>query len=474
MTAGGRIFRLLLFSIFVGAGLLAFGPASMSQAPNEQRPRELNMPVDVMPKKTAPARRADRKRPPLKKIRCENFLILTITGTIDPATRRYLERVIDAAEADDDTCVIMELDTPGGLMDSMKEMATKMINTPVPVIVFVYPSGSTATSAGFFLLMASDVAAMAPSTSTGSAHPVQMQGEMDETMKEKVTNYAAAYIESLARRQGRNVRFAKKAVTRSLSVTEEKASADNVIEVVADSPNDLIEKLDGREFVKKNRRCRLDTKGASLRRLGMITRERFLHMIAHPNIAYILFMIGVYGLIFEVTHPGAIGPGAVGAVALVLAFTAFQVIPINTAGLILLVGAFVLFIIEVKVASHGLLTAGGTILLILGSLMLVDSSDPSFRISLSLIITSALFSALVFGVALAFVVKTHRTQVTTGVQGMLGKRGKTKTPLTPEGKALVHGEIWSVVSADGAAIDPDTRVEVVGIDGMELKVRRLE
>ncbi|MEW6202139.1 MAG: nodulation protein NfeD [bacterium] len=399
-----------------------------------------------------------------------DVLVLTVTGTIDPAVSRYVLRGIEQAERKKMECVVIEIDTPGGLMDSMKSIATGIINAKVPVAVYVYPSGSTATSAGFFILMASDIAAMAPSTSTGSAHPVQMEGKMDKTMKEKVTNYAVAYMESLAKRQKRNVEWAKKAVTRSVSITETDAMKEGVIEIIADSPEDLLKKIDGIKLVKKKKKIVLHTRGTAIIREQMTMRERFLHIIAHPNIAYILFIVGVYGIIFEVTHPGVIVPGVVGAVSLILAFTAFQVIPINTAGLVLLIGAAILFILEVKIVSHGLLTLGGTTLMILGSLLLVDSTDPSYRISLQVIITTALMTAIFFGIVLAAVIRTHRRQVTTGTQGMIGMTGKATTNLAPEGKVLIHGELWNA-AADGTTIEAGKKVVVVSMDGMELVVK---
>ncbi|MEW5945231.1 MAG: nodulation protein NfeD [bacterium] len=401
-------------------------------------------------------------------------LVIEVKGTIDPATRNYVARSIQRAENGDFECLVILLDTPGGLMDSMKEMATAMLNTSVPVVVYVYPSGSTATSAGFFLLMASDFAAMSPNTSTGSAHPVAMQGKMDKTMKEKVTNYAVAYMESLTKRRNRNVEWAKKAVTRSVSITEDEALKKKVIEIIADSDRDLLNQLDGRKFVKKKRRVTLHTKNAEIVYAYMTSRERFLHVIAHPNIAYILFIVGVYGIIFEVTHPGAIAPGVIGAIALILAFTAFQVLPINLAGLLFLIGAFIMFILEVKIVSHGLLTLGGTVLMVLGSLMLIDSTDPAFRISIEVVITVALMTAFLFGVALTAVVKTHRRRVTTGAQGMIGKAGKVAATLNPEGKVRVFGEFWHARSEDGSAIEKGSKVIVTGMEGMELTVRKKE
>ncbi len=458
-------------------------------------------------------------------------VLLEVKGVIGHAVNNYIERGIRHAERNNAPCVLIAIDTPGGLMESMKEIATAMLNAKVPVVVFVYPNGSTATSAGFFILMASDVAAMAPDTSTGSAHPVDMGGgRMDKTMKEKTTNYAIKYMEQLVERRGRNGDVGRRAVLRSVSVTAEEALDGNVIEIIARSAPELLTKLDGRVIVKggprtvevrladatpelrralarrniskdgdakavvdlekadtslrkllrRNRllkneghRFLLRTKGAPVEKLEMSFRERFFQTVGHPNIAYILFMIGVYGVIFEVTHPGAIVPGVIGAVCLIIAFTAFQVIPINTIGLLLIVGAFVLFLLEIKVVTHGLLTAGGIAMMIFGSLMLVDSADPVMRINIWLILSTAGTTAALIVVALAAVIATHRRKVVTGAQGMEGSRGKTVTALAPEGKIIVRGEYWSARSVSGDAIEEGANVEITTLDGMTAVVRKI-
>mgnify|MGYP001256625174 CR=1 FL=1 len=457
--------------------------------------------------------------------------LLTIKGVIGHATKNYVERGIKYAENKKSGCVIIAIDTPGGLMDSMKDIASTMINADIPVVVYVYPNGSTATSAGFFILMASDFAAMAPNTSTGSAHPVAMGGQkMDKTMKEKSTNYAIKLMEQYVERRGRNKEIARNAVLKSISVTAEEALEEGVIEFIATDIDDLLSQIDGKVFAKgaqtsisvkidnaqpdllkaledrdliseasssvvinidssddelksileqndlireKGTTYELDVENADVEELPMSFKEAFFQLIGHPQIAYILFMIGVYALIFEVTHPGAIFPGVVGAVCLIIAFTAFQVIPINTVGLLLIIGAFVLFILELKIVSHGLLSVGGIILLFLGSLMLVDSTDPALKIDLGVILAFVGTTLFFMLIIVAAIIKTHTSKVSTGKRGMVGLTGKAIKDIDPEGTVSLRGEIWKAVS-DGETIKKGDKVEVVDVEGMEVQVKKKE
>ncbi|HOY64188.1 MAG TPA: nodulation protein NfeD [bacterium] len=460
-------------------------------------------------------------------------VLLEVKGVIGHATKNYVTRGVKHGENTNAAAVLITIDTPGGMMDSMKDIATAMINSKVPVVAYVYPSGATATSAGFFLLMAADVAAMAPNTSAGSAHPVAMGGQqMDKTMKEKAANYAVKLMEQYAERRGRNIDVARDAVLRSISVTSQEALDKGVIEIIAEDVDDLLSKIDGwtisksgqktveftpgevepelldelrargmedidggetivfdlnetdediRELFKTHGlldddsgRFTLRTDGAPVEKLPMSFRELFFQMIGHPQIAYILFMIGVYALIFEVTHPGAIFPGVVGAICLVIAFTAFQVIPINTVGLALIIGAFVLFVLEIFIVSHGLLALGGVALMVVGSLMLVDSTDPALQINIWLILSTAGTTALLFGVALAAVIATHRKKVSTGRRGMIGIKGKTLTDVNTEGKFSVRGEIWNARSKSGDPILAGESAIVVEVDGMELVIEKIK
>jgi membrane-bound serine protease (ClpP class) len=465
--------------------------------------------------------------------RPSTVLLMHVSGVIGHATKNYVIRGIKLAEERKSQLVIITIDTPGGLMDSMKDIATAMINAKLPVAVYVYPNGSTATSAGFFILMASDFAAMAPDTSAGSAHPVSMGGEqMDGTMKEKTTNYAIKYMEQLVARRGRNEKIGHNAVQRSISVTADEALKKNVIEIIATSVDDLLEQLDGRTLVKggqntaeapagsadrelldtlkndpssvtltdsgklvvdlavanektkkmlrsrgllknEGKRFILHTKNAPVERLDMSMREKFFQTIGHPQIAYILFIVGIYAVIFEVTHAGMIAPGVIGVLCLIVAFTAFQVIPINAVGLVLIAGAFVLFILELKVVSHGLLTLGGISLMVLGSLMLVDSPDPAMQIDIGLILSIAGTTAFLIVVALAAIIKTHGKKVMTGEQGMIGLKGNVSVRLDPAGKISVRGEYWNARSETGQPIDAGDMVEVAAVDGMSLIVRKI-
>lgn len=457
---------------------------------------------------------------------------LHIEGVIGHATKNYVLRGIKYAERRNAPAVLITIDTPGGLMDSMKDIATAMINAKLPVVVYVHPNGATATSAGFFILMASDIAAMAPDTSAGSAHPVSMGGEqMDKTMKEKTTNYAIEYMNQLVDRRGRNRDIGRDAVLRSISITSKKALEKNVIEIIAVNIDDLLEQLDGRLLIKggqstavvkiagadeklvaalrerkmiedgtkevvvdlskadaalkellksegllkrEGTRYVLKTKGAPVEKFDMSIREKFYQTIGHPQIAYILFIVGIYAIIFEVTHPGVIVPGVIGVICLIVAFTAFQVIPINAIGLVLIAGAFVLFILEIKVVSHGLLSVGGVALMLLGSLMLVDSTDPAMQISIWVILAAVGTTAFLIVVALAAIIATHKRKVTTGSQGMVGLKGKAAVQLAPEGKVSVRGEYWNARSENGRTIEKGERIEVVAMDGMELIVRKIE
>lgn len=463
---------------------------------------------------------------------------IDLTGVIGQASKNYVVRAVNYAERHDAELLLITIDTPGGLMDSMKDIATAMINAKVPVVVYVYPNGSTATSAGFFILMASDVAAMAPDTSTGSAHPVDIGGggggeqKTDNVMKEKVTNYAVKYMQQLTERRSRNRTIGERAVRKSISVTSDEALKDGVVEIVANSVEELMSKLDGRVIVKgaprtakiklksesrevfealkaaglasgdaaerrgtvavnlekistklfnvlkdngivdgKVLRFRLKTKSAPVEELPMSFRENFFKTIGHPNIVYILMIVGVYALIFEVTHPGIVAPGVIGVLCLVIAFTSFQVIPINTVGLLMILGAFVLFVLELKFTSYGLLSIGGVTLMILGSLMLVDSKESFMKVDIWLILSATGTTAFLILVALAAVIKTHKNKVTTGIQGMVGESGKAVTEVGEEGKVFVRGELWNARTADGSAISKNTRIEVVSLDGMTAVVK---
>ncbi len=384
------------------------------------------------------------------------------------------EFVIDSlAEADNRNAdaFVMELSTPGGLLTSTREIFTAMLGAETPVVVFVSPSGSQAASAGFFILMAADLAAMAPGTNTGAAHPVGGQGEdIDGVLGEKVEQDAAATIRSLAERSGRNAELAEEAVVESRSFTAEEALENGLIDLIAENLEALLEKIDGRELPGDSETPRkLATAGAEVRTLEMSGFQRFLSALAHPNIAYLLMTLGGLGLYFELSNPGAVLPGVVGAICLILAFFALSVLPVNYAGIALIMLAVIFFIAEIKVTSYGLLTVGGLISLVIGSLMLFKTADPAIRVSLDVIASVAIFVVVVVSFLMFMVLKAHRTQVKTGAEGLVHKRGVARTELAPRGKVFVWGEIWDAVAEK--PVEAGQAVEVVSVDGMLLRVR---
>lgn len=395
-----------------------------------------------------------------------------VKGVIGQGARDYIARGIRRAEAGDARALLITLDTPGGLLESTKDICTGMQNADVPVIVYVWPNGATATSAGFFLLMCADVAAMAPHTSTGSAHPVPGgEGEkFDDVMKEKVTNFSVEYMRSLTERRGRNAKFAERAVRRSVSITARNALKQKVIEIIAPTPAAALGRADGITFKKNQRTIKIRTRGAHIETAAMSLREKFLHIIGHPNIAYVLLTVGLYALIFEVTHPGGFIPGIVGVACLVTAFVSFSVLPVNAIGIFLIVAAFALFLLDVKLATHGLLAALATASFVLGSVFLIDSPDQAMRINPWLIFSVTASTVLLMGVALVYVLRTLRSRVVTGEQGMIGKTGTVKTDMAPRGRVLVRGELWSAVSTNKQNIPQGTKIRVVSLDGMELGV----
>ena len=398
-------------------------------------------------------------------------VLVGVDSIIHPVAEEFIVDSLAQADDLDAEAFVIELSTPGGLLTSTREIFTAMLEAETPVVVFVSPRGSQAASAGFFLLMAADVAAMSPGTNTGAAHPVGGQGEeIEGPMGEKVEKDAAATIRSLATRSGRNAELAEEAVLASRSFTADEALEAGWIDILAAKVPELLEELDGREVVREGRDVAvLQTAGARVERLEMSGFQKFLSTIAHPNIAYILMTLGGLGLYFELSNPGAVLPGVVGGICLILAFFALSVLPVNYAGIALIILAMIFFIAEVKVTSYGLLTVAGVISLILGSLMLFKSADPAIRVSLELIVSMAVFTLVVVTFLVSMVVRAHRSQVATGAEGLLHKHGVTRTSVGGRGKVFVHGEIWNA-SAD-EEIPAGTPIEVVSVDGLNLRVR---
>lgn len=395
--------------------------------------------------------------------------VATADGAVTPPLASYLERVIHDAQADGAGAVVIEMDTPGGLDTSMRQIIQAEIASTVPVVVYVHPQGARAASAGVYIMMGSDGAAMSPQTNLGSAHPVALNGQMDATMEAKVTNDAAAYIKGLATTHGRNATWAEKAVRESVSLTAEEAKASGVIEFVAADLADLLRQLDGYTTISKG--ITLHTAGAPVVQVPMSWRNRLLHAIVDPNIAFILLLVGIYGLIFEFQSPGLGISGVAGAIALLMALYAMQVLPVSFIGLTLIVVAMVLYVAEVKIQSHGALGFAGTIALILGGLLLFDVPGSFGRVSWVVVGVAAALSFAFFAVVVSAVARARRRPAATGREGMTGEIGVTRTRLDPSGQVMVHGELWKA-RAEDEFIGSGDAVEVAGMDGLELHVRR--
>jgi membrane-bound serine protease (ClpP class) len=398
--------------------------------------------------------------------------VITVSAAITPAVARYIIRGINEAYAQDSAGLIILLDTPGGLDLAMRDIVKELLNSNIPVIVFVYPSGARAASAGVMITMAAHVAAMAPGTNIGAAHPVAMGvgGKMDKTMAEKVENDAVAYVKGIAKKKGRNIDWAERAVRKSESVTAEEALKLKVIDVVAADVGQLLADIDGKTVALPSKTVTLYTKGATLNEKEMGLRERILTTLSDPNIAYLLLMIGLAGLYFEFAHPGAILPGVVGGIALILAFFALQTLPVNFAGILLIIFGIILFIAEIKIVSHGMLTVAGVISLVLGSLLLFESPIPALRVSLKVMIPTIIIISLFFIAIIGLAVKAQMRKPATGSEGMVGVKGNAVTPIHEDGKVFMKGEYWNAYSSE--MIDEGERVEVVGMKGLTLEVKR--
>ncbi len=395
---------------------------------------------------------------------------LQLDSVISPIAVRLVGLALERAKVEGAVALVIQLDTPGGLESSMRAIVREMLNAPVPVIVYVSPTGARAASAGAFITLAAHVAAMAPATNIGAAHPVAAGGgQVDKESMRKIENDAAAFIRSIARERGRNADWAEKAVRQSVSATEREALKLNVIDLIAESLPDLLAKVDGRQVKTSAGTVTLRTKDATAKPLEIGWRDRFLNVITHPNIAYILLMLGMLGLFFELANPGVILPGIIGGISLILAFFAFQSLPINYAGLLLIVFGIVLLIAEIKVVSHGVLTIGGVIAILLGSIMLVDTPEMPLRISWTVILPVVAATAGIFVFVVSAGVRAQLLRPATGAEGLVGEVGVARTPLEPDGQVFVRGELWRAVSEDGAIAEGE-RVQVVGVESLTLRV----
>jgi membrane-bound serine protease (ClpP class) len=399
--------------------------------------------------------------------------LIELDGAITPITVRLLDTAIGRARTERSQALVVMLNTPGGLERSMRSMVQSILNSDIPVIVYVGPTGARAASAGVFITMAGHVAAMAPATNIGAAHPVAAGGgQMDKEMSKKVENDAAAFARSIATERGRNVEWAERAVRSSVSATEREAVKLKVVDLVAASVPDLLAKIDGRVVKTPKGSVTLATKDAAVTPIAVGFRDRFLALITDPNVAYILMMVGMLGIFFELSTPGAILPGVLGGISLILAFFAFQSLPINWAGLLLILFGLALLVAEIKIVSHGILTIGGVVSMVLGSMMLYDAPETGgLRISWLVIIPTVGAMAGLVIAAVSMGLRALYRPASTGAAGMMGQVGVVKRALDPEGQVLIDGELWQAVAEDGP-VAAGEMVRVARMDGLTLTVTR--
>jgi len=404
-----------------------------------------------------------------------SILKITFKAPIHPITSEYIRNTIDRAEKENARLIIIALNTPGGLDTSMREIIERILSSKTPVVVYVSPSGARAASAGFFIGIASDIFVMAPGTSTGAAHPVgiSITGQaMDKTMEEKVTHDAASYIKTLAEKRGRNIKLAEDAVRKSLSYTEKESLEGNLIDLIAASEQEIIEYFDGKRIKRfDGKEVLLELKDEEIIDIPMSARQKFLITISNPNLAYILLMLGLLGLYFEFSNPGSILPGVLGGIFLLLAIFSFQILPINYVGLLLILLAIGLFILEIKIQSYGILAIGGIIAMLIGSIMLIDTPIPELRPSLNVIIPVAIGLSLIFIFLIVIAIRAHTRRVYTGKEGLVGEIGVAQNDLKPEGKVFVHGELWKAEASE--EISKGAKVKVLEVmQNLVLKVTK--
>jgi membrane-bound serine protease (ClpP class) len=398
-----------------------------------------------------------------------DVLRIVVNDLIQPVTAEYIGRALELAAANHDQAVLIEINTPGGLVDSTREIIEKIVASPVPVIIYVTPSGSRAASAGFFILECADVAAMAPGTNTGAAHPVILGEKMDDVMKQKMENDAAALMRSVVAKRGRNVELAESAVRESKSFTDQEALDKKLIEYIAPSAQDLFRQLAGKSFKRFNgTTVTLSLADQPVRDYRMTLKQRILSYLMDPNVAFILLAIGALALYAEFNHPGAVIPGTVGVVFILLAAFALNLLPVRFAAIAMIIGAFALFAAEAKFASHGVLTTGGIVLLTMGGLFLVDAPIPEMRVRLVTALAVSIPLGLITAFLMSIAVRARRNKIVTGKQGLIGEIGIAQTTLAPAGKVFVHGELWDAVSA--VPVPAGERIVVRQVDGLTLRV----
>src|SRR2546427_2192063 len=398
------------------------------------------------------------------------ILKIVVNDTIHPITDEYIGRALAEAQRNKDRALLIELNTPGGLLESTRHIIEKILASQVPIIIYVTPSGSRAASAGFFLLESADVAAMAPGTNTGAAHPVTIGGgKMDDIMKTKIENDSAALMRSVASKRSRNVDVAESAVRQSKSFTDQEALSQKLIDYVASSEEDLLNQMQGKTVKRFNgQTVTLNLAGQPIRDYGMTLKQRILAYLMDPNVAFILLAIGALALYAEFNHPGAVVPGTVGVIFILLAIFALNLLPVRFAALVLFLASYVLFALEAKFATHGVLAIGGIVTMVLGALLLVDAPIPELRVHLGTALAVSIPLGAITATIMGLALKARRNKVVTGAQGLVGETGIAQTALSPTGKVFVHGELWDAVSS--AHIAPGQRVVVRRVDGLQLEV----
>ncbi len=406
----------------------------------------------------------------------EKVILIRVDGAIGPASAEYIVNSVDLAEKEHVEALVIEMNTPGGLLESTRRIVQSILSSSVPVIVYIYPAGSRAGSAGVFITLSANIAAMAPGTNIGAAHPVGggVGSDTSSVMSEKITNDAAAFVRAIAQKRHRNAAWAEDAVRHSISNSESEALKDGVIDLVSPNLDSLLRQVNGREVETAAGMVTLKTADAKVEFVPMNWREEFLGVISDPNITYILMMIGIFGIMFELFNPGSILPGVVGAISLILAFYAFQTLPVNYAGLALILLAIVLFVAEIKIVSHGILAIGGVISMFLGSVMLIRSPFELVSISLTLIVTTVVVATVFFLWVVGLGLRAQQRKPTTGLEGMLGESGTVMTPIKPGsvGQVSVHGEIWKATADRSLKVGEEIVVE--SSENWTLKVKPKE
>jgi membrane-bound serine protease (ClpP class) len=455
-----RAAAILVFAVL----LVSWGAAPGAGAP-EARAAQAAAPQTSVPESPAPLTTSPSTTEPSGAV-----WVTRATGIIDPALAGFLTKTMTQAADAKASALVIELDTPGGLDSSMRQIIQAELDSPIPVVLYVYPQGARAASAGVYILMGSDIAAMAPQTNLGAATPVALGGNTDDTMKAKITNDAAAYIVALAKNHGRNATWAEQAVREAVSLPADQALAQNVVDVVAPDLPSLLTAIDGRTTKPKG--LTLHTAGVPIEETGMGWVAGFLHAIANPDIAYVLMIVGILGLLFEVAAPGHIVSGLVGVIALLLSFYGLAVLPVSFIGIALIVLAFILFVLELKIQSHGALGIGGVIALVLGGLLLFNTSAPYARVGWPVLAAVAVLAAAAFALVISRIRIALRRPHATGVSVLVGCRGVALSGLDPNGQVRVRGEIWRA-RTEGEVLLKDEPIEVLGVEGLTLVVRRV-